>query len=82
VLFADLGKTGRERGGTLHTYVQLKAPQYWLAGTDVADSAAVPARIVAEFGGWAPELTALITDSDTAPAARPLYALPAGQQAS
>jgi 2-polyprenyl-6-methoxyphenol hydroxylase-like FAD-dependent oxidoreductase len=70
----------RERGGTLHTYVQLRAPQDWLAGTDVADAAAVSARVVAEFDGWAPELTALITDSDTAPVIRPLYALPAGHR--
>jgi 2-polyprenyl-6-methoxyphenol hydroxylase-like FAD-dependent oxidoreductase len=70
----------RGRGGTLHTYVQLKAPPDWLAGTDVTDSAAVSARVVAEFGGWAPELTALITDSDTAPVVRPLYTLPAGHR--
>ena len=38
------------------------------------------ARVVAEFDGWAPELTALITDSDTAPVIRPLYALPAGHR--
>jgi 2-polyprenyl-6-methoxyphenol hydroxylase-like FAD-dependent oxidoreductase len=70
----------RERGGTLHTYVQLKKPKDWFTGTDVADGAAVSARIAAEFDGWAPELTALITDSDTAPIVRPLYALPAGQR--
>ncbi|WP_405162062.1 FAD-dependent monooxygenase [Nocardia sp. NBC_01499] len=67
----------RERGGTLHTYVQLAAPQDWLADTD---GAAVSARIVAEFDGWAPELTALITDSDTTPAIRPLYTLPVGHR--
>ena len=70
----------RERGGTLHTYVQLKKPQHWFPGTDVADGASVPARVAAEFDGWAPELTALITDSDTEPVVRPLYALPAGQR--
>jgi 2-polyprenyl-6-methoxyphenol hydroxylase-like FAD-dependent oxidoreductase len=70
----------RERGGTLHTYVQLLKPQDWLAGTDLADGAAVTARVAAEFGGWAPELTALITDSDTAPVVRPLYTLPAGHR--
>ena len=70
----------RETGGTLHSYVQLKAPQDWLADTDAADSAAVTARVVAEFDGWAPELTALITDSDTAPVVRPLYTLPAGHR--
>ena len=70
----------REAGGTLHTYVQLEVSQDWLADADVADGAAVSARIVAEFDGWAPELTALITDSDTAPVIRPLYALPAGHR--
>jgi 2-polyprenyl-6-methoxyphenol hydroxylase-like FAD-dependent oxidoreductase len=70
----------RERGGAVHTYVQLKAPQDWLADTDAADGAAVSARLVAEFGGWAPALTALITDSDTAPVIRPLYTLPAGHR--
>ena len=70
----------RGRGGTLHTYAQLKAPRDWLADTDAADRAAVSARIVAEFDGWAPELTALITDSDTAPVVRPLCALPAGHR--
>lgn len=38
------------------------------------------ARVVAEFDGWAPELTALITDSDTAPVVRPLYTLPVGHR--
>lgn len=68
----------RERGGTLHTYVQLKKPQDWLAGTDTANGADVPAQVTAEFHGWAPELTALITASDTAPVVRPLYTLPGG----
>jgi 2-polyprenyl-6-methoxyphenol hydroxylase-like FAD-dependent oxidoreductase len=70
----------RERGGTLHTYVQLKKSQDWLADTDQAAGAAVPARVSAEFAGWAPELTALITDSDTTPVVRLLYALPAGHR--
>jgi 2-polyprenyl-6-methoxyphenol hydroxylase-like FAD-dependent oxidoreductase len=70
----------RERGGTLHTYVQLRAPQDWLADADVADGASVSARVVAEFDGWAPELTSLISDSDTAPVVRPLYTLPAGHR--
>ncbi|XIG79329.1 hypothetical protein C1N81_43140 [Streptomyces sp. SGAir0957] len=36
-------------------------------------------RIRTRCGGWAPELTALITDSDVAPFLRPLYALPTPQ---
>ncbi|MER7183229.1 NAD(P)/FAD-dependent oxidoreductase [Streptomyces hyaluromycini] len=38
------------------------------------------ARIAAEFAGWAPELTALITDGETAPVLRPLHTLPAGHR--
>ncbi|HEY3682367.1 MAG TPA: NAD(P)/FAD-dependent oxidoreductase [Streptosporangiaceae bacterium] len=70
----------RERRGTLHAYVQLQVPEGWFAGTDLSDGAAVSSRVAAEFDGWAPELTALITDSDTAPVTRPLYALPAAHR--
>ncbi|MFG2123822.1 FAD-dependent oxidoreductase [Streptomyces sp. NPDC048710] len=66
----------RERGGTLHTYVALSRPLEWFADIDFTDSAAATARIAREFDGWAPELTALITDSETTPVLRPLHALP------
>jgi 2-polyprenyl-6-methoxyphenol hydroxylase-like FAD-dependent oxidoreductase len=61
----------RESGGTLHTYTQLLKPQDWLADA---------ARVVEEFDGWAPELTALITDSDTPPVLRRLFTLPTGHR--
>ncbi|MGW1617886.1 FAD-dependent oxidoreductase [Streptomyces sp. NPDC002172] len=79
----------RETGGTLHTYVALRRSQEWFADAgftgpagpagpaDPAGAAAVAARIAAEFDGWAPELTALITDGETAPVLRPLHTLPA-----
>ncbi|MET8997038.1 NAD(P)/FAD-dependent oxidoreductase [Amycolatopsis sp. NPDC004169] len=67
----------RESGGTLHTYAQLYRPQDWLAG---ADAATVTARTVEEFAGWAPELTALITESDLPPVLRRLATLPAGHR--
>ncbi|WP_109003497.1 FAD-dependent oxidoreductase [Streptomyces rishiriensis] len=70
----------RESGGTLHTYVALTEPQDWFAAVDFTDPAAAIARIAQEFDGWAPELTALITDSDTPPVLRPLNALPAGHR--
>ncbi|MEW1689096.1 NAD(P)/FAD-dependent oxidoreductase [Streptomyces sp. NPDC091265] len=66
----------RESGGTLHTYVALTEPQEWFAAVDFTDSAAAAARIAQEFDGWAPELTALITDGETAPVLRTLNALP------
>ncbi|HXO25665.1 MAG TPA: NAD(P)/FAD-dependent oxidoreductase [Streptosporangiaceae bacterium] len=70
----------REAGNILHTYVELNRPAEWVAGLDFADAAAATARVAAEFDGWAPELTALITDGETAPVARTLYALPNGHR--
>lgn len=68
----------REAGGTLHAYVELTRPLEWFADIDFSDPGAATARIAREFDGWAPELTALITDSDTDPVHRPHYALPIG----
>lgn len=66
----------READGVLHAYVALRKPESWLAGIDFADPAAARARIAAEFSGWAPALTALITDADTPPVPRPVHMLP------
>ncbi|MFJ6184170.1 FAD-dependent oxidoreductase [Streptomyces sp. NPDC092295] len=70
----------REKGETLHTYVMLYRPLDWFAAIDFTDPAATAARVAQEFDGWAPELTALITDSDTAPVLRPHYTLPVGHR--
>ena len=70
----------REAGDILHTYVELNRPAEWIAGIDFTDAAAATARIAAEFDGWAPELTALITDGETAPVPRTIYALPDGHR--
>ncbi|MFI2619663.1 FAD-dependent oxidoreductase [Streptomyces sp. NPDC018584] len=70
----------RETGDTLHAYVGLAESQDWFAAIDFADGPAAAVRIAKEFAGWAPELTALITDGDTAPVLRPLYALPTGHR--
>ncbi|MEU8707461.1 NAD(P)/FAD-dependent oxidoreductase [Streptomyces sp. NPDC048565] len=70
----------REAGGVLHTYVELNRAAEWIAAIDFTDGAAASARIAAEFEGWAPELTALITDGETAPVARMLHTLPDGHR--
>jgi 2-polyprenyl-6-methoxyphenol hydroxylase-like FAD-dependent oxidoreductase len=70
----------REAGSVLHTYVELKRPAEWFAGIDFTDAAAATARIAAEFDGWAPALTALITDGEAAPIPRMIYALPDGHR--
>lgn len=70
----------REAGNVLHTYVELKRSAEWVAGIDFTDAAAATARVAAEFEGWAPELTALITDGETAPVARMIHTLPDGHR--
>lgn len=69
--------THREANGVLHTYVALTKPLEWVASIDFADPNAAKARVAAELDGWAPELTALITDGDTDLVPRPVHALPA-----
>jgi 2-polyprenyl-6-methoxyphenol hydroxylase-like FAD-dependent oxidoreductase len=66
----------REAADILHTYVELNRPAEWIASIDFTDASAATARVAAEFDGWAPELTALITDGETAPVPRMIYALP------
>jgi 2-polyprenyl-6-methoxyphenol hydroxylase-like FAD-dependent oxidoreductase len=70
----------REPGGVLHVYVALAKPQEWSADIDFTTSARVTAQVAAEFTGWAPELTALITDGETAPTLRAVSALPIGHR--
>jgi 2-polyprenyl-6-methoxyphenol hydroxylase-like FAD-dependent oxidoreductase len=66
----------REAESTLHAYVALNKPEDWIASIDFSDQASTLARTVAEFDGWAPELTALLTGTETDPVLRPIYALP------
>ncbi|WP_240746566.1 FAD-dependent oxidoreductase [Cryptosporangium phraense] len=70
----------REAGDVIHTYVQLTRPAEWAAGIDFGDPAGAAARVAAEFDGWAPELTALITDIEVGPTLRMIYALPDGHR--
>ncbi|MBP1204927.1 2-polyprenyl-6-methoxyphenol hydroxylase-like FAD-dependent oxidoreductase [Duganella sp. 1411] len=79
-LFAMAGGQGifahREPNGVLHTYAALNKPQGWAAGIDFSDRGAALARVAAEFEGWAPALTTLITGSATDPVAREVMSLP------
>jgi 2-polyprenyl-6-methoxyphenol hydroxylase-like FAD-dependent oxidoreductase len=66
----------REPGGVLHAYAALTKPADWVGGIDFSDPAAARARVAAEFEGWAPALTAFVTDSETDPVPRAIHALP------
>ena len=72
--------THRHANGTLQTYVALNRPEAWFARLDLSDPVTAMALLAEEFDGWAPALTALITESDTAPLLRPIHALPVGHQ--
>ena len=66
----------REANGTLHAYVALNKPEDWIARIDFSDPGSTLARVAAEFDGWAPELIALLTDTETDPVLRPIHTLP------
>ncbi|MFD8219965.1 FAD-dependent oxidoreductase [Streptomyces sp. NPDC059697] len=69
----------READAVLHTYVALNKPQDWIAAI-LASPETAAAHVAAEFTGWAPALTALITDGETALDPRPINALPIGHR--
>jgi len=66
----------RYANGTVHTYVEFTKPEAWINAIDFTEPSSVLQRIAEEFEGWAPHLRALITDGDTEPVVRPIYALP------
>ncbi|OWT80793.1 MULTISPECIES: NAD(P)/FAD-dependent oxidoreductase [unclassified Achromobacter] len=70
----------REPDGVLHTYVSLSKSRDWIAGIDYARPKETLKRVAEEFSGWAPALTALITDGETDPVFRPIHALPPDHQ--
>lgn len=66
----------REAGSVIHTYLQLKRSIAWIDEINFTDKIGATARIAAEFEDWEPALTALITEGDIPPVARPIYLLP------
>lgn len=70
----------REPRAVLHSYIVLTKPQEWFERIDFADPKTAKACVAAEFEGWAPELTALITDGETAPILRKIHSLPIGHR--
>jgi 2-polyprenyl-6-methoxyphenol hydroxylase-like FAD-dependent oxidoreductase len=70
----------REAGDILHTYVQLARPAEWADAIDFTDAAKAAATVAAEFDGWAPALTELITEGETPPVLRTIYSLPDGHR--
>ncbi|WCE06228.1 NAD(P)/FAD-dependent oxidoreductase [Pseudoxanthomonas sp. JBR18] len=69
-----------EPGDVLHTYVQLQRPLAWVERLADLDARTAALRVVNEFDGWSPALTALITDSQAEPVIRLIHALPVGHR--
>ncbi len=69
-----------EGNGTLHAYAALRQPEAWLATVDFSVPQRAKAQVAAEFADWAPELTALITDSEKDAAVRAISVLPVDHQ--
>ena len=66
----------RHADGRLHTYTALNRPEPWFDAIDFRNAEAALVHVAAEFVGWAPHLTALITTHDANPILRPIHALP------
>jgi 2-polyprenyl-6-methoxyphenol hydroxylase-like FAD-dependent oxidoreductase len=64
--------------GTARGYATLNKPKDWIRSIDFSDKRVGLAQLAEQFEGYAPHLTAFITDSDTDPVLRPIYALPVG----
>jgi len=69
----------REAGDVLHCYIELRRPAEWFAGIDF-NAPAARSLVAAEFAGWSPALTALISDCDTPLVPRLIYTLPTGHR--
>lgn len=68
----------RHGDGSVQVYIALNKDQAWSEGIDWSDRKSALARLAAEFGGWSPALTALVTGSESRPVPRPIFALPVG----
>jgi 2-polyprenyl-6-methoxyphenol hydroxylase-like FAD-dependent oxidoreductase len=70
----------RYADGTVRGYAALNKPEDWIRSIDFGDVRVGLAHVARQFEGWAPHLTAFITDSETDPVPRPIYALPIGHR--
>jgi len=68
--------THHHANGTLHTYIALYKPKSWVAAIGFSRPADARESIAWEFAGWAAQLVARVTASDTAPVVRPIHGLP------
>lgn len=80
MLFALGGQTAvlghREWDGSLHFHLGHRADEGWLDTIDFSDAAASQAAALDLLAGWAPELRAVVENSDSVLTPRRIHALP------
>lgn len=70
----------RYANGTLNVYTALNKPESWLGSIDFSNSKVALSTVAEEFADWAAPLRALITEGETQPIIRPIYAMPVDQR--
>jgi 2-polyprenyl-6-methoxyphenol hydroxylase-like FAD-dependent oxidoreductase len=70
----------RETDGSLHVYTALTVAADWIDGIDFTDADAARKAVLAEFGGWAGSLRALVAGADGPVVPRRIYQLPVGHR--
>ncbi|MET8903510.1 NAD(P)/FAD-dependent oxidoreductase [Streptomyces sp. NPDC004538] len=68
----------RYADGQVRGYVALDKSEEWMRSIGFGVPSAGLRRVVDEFDGWSPLLTAFVTESDAEPRLRPIHALPVG----
>ena len=66
----------RQANNIIHTYIEMNRDLDWINRIDFSNKTETIKTILAEFKGWAPEITALLTESDSNIVARKINALP------
>lgn len=66
----------REANNIIHTYIEMNRDLDWINRIDFSNKTETIKTILAEFKGWAPEITALLTESDSNIVDRKINALP------
>ncbi len=66
----------RYANGNLRAYIALNRSEEWISAIDFSKPSIALQRIADEFKHWAPQLRAIITDCESEPIVRPIYALP------
>lgn len=66
----------RYANGNLRAYIALNRSEEWISAIDFNNPSVALKNIAKEFENWAPQLRAIITDGESEPIVRPIYALP------